>query len=93
MANKKITFLSIVGAAVYAVIVTTGLLVVGLTIYAALNDQNLADLYTRTFPSFRGGPVVTPVPRGALILFGIYAFAASQIAIVARRWIARRLSR
>jgi hypothetical protein len=77
--------LVIVAAIVFAVTIATGMLTVGFAAFAALNGQNLAELYLDTFPRMRGAGTPAHLSGIAYLIFFAYVIGAAQIAIICRR--------
>jgi len=76
---------AVAAAALLGVIIATGMLTIGLTIYAALQGASIGDWYAQTFPEFRGMPSPVPTPRFVYVLFFAYVIVAAQVALVVRR--------
>lgn len=83
------SFIVIVLAVSYAVIIATGILIVGLAVVASTKGYSLVQLYTETFSPFRGSGEI-PTPPIVYSIFFAYVIGAAQIAIICRRRIARR---
>ena len=80
----------VVFAAIYAVVIATGTLVLVLVVAAAVRGDRLIDLYANAFPHLRGSGGSTPAPLlGYAILFA-YVLFASIVATTCRRRLAKR---
>jgi hypothetical protein len=77
----------------FGVVVATGTLTIGMAVYAAVAGYTLGDLYTMTFPTYRGGSAAHQIPGAVYAIFVAYVIAAAQIAILCRRRIVARSAR
>jgi len=74
----------------YAIVLATGVLAIGVAVMAASKGYSLAELYTDTFPTFRGGAEPASMPAVVYLIFFGYVVGTAEIAILYRRRIARR---
>ena len=90
--TAHVSALAIVVAAGYAIIMATGVLVVGFAATAAAKGYTLGELYIETFPTFRGSPQPTVLTWHAYAVFFAYVVGAAELAIVHQRRIFKRWS-
>jgi hypothetical protein len=76
-----------------AVVFATGLLAITVALIATSQGTTIADLYSRTFPHYRGTVVPMDIPIAARVMFVLYVMGAAQMAIVFRRTLAARRRR
>lgn len=86
--TRRPFFAGIAIPVLFGVVVATGALTISVAIYAAATGSALGDLYNTTFPTFRGSPVTTEIPRAVYAIFIAYVVGAAEIAILCRRRIA-----
>jgi hypothetical protein len=90
--TAHISVLAIFVAASYAIIIATGVLVVGFAIAAAARGYSLGEFYFETFPTFRGGSHPNVLPWYAYAVFFAYVVGAAELAILHLRRIVKRWS-
>jgi hypothetical protein len=90
--TTPISVLAILAAASYAVIMATGVLVIGLAVAAAARGFTLGELYQETFPTFRGNARPIVLTWHVYAVFFMYVVGAAELAIVHQRRIAKRWS-
>jgi hypothetical protein len=90
--TAPISVLAILAAASYAIVMATGVLVIGIVVTAAARGYSLGELYTETFPTFRGAPHPSVLPRYAYAVFFAYVVGAAELAILQQRRIVKRWS-
>ena len=90
--TPPISVLAIFVAASYAIIMATGVLVVGLAVAAAAKGYSLGELYFETFPTFRGDSHPNVLPSYAYAVFFAYVVGAAELAILYQRRIVKRWS-
>ena len=79
-----------VAAAVYAVIVATGVFTIVVAVFASIKGYTILDLYAETFPRFRGDSDPVTIPTMVKLSFAVYVLAAAEIALFFRRRLAAR---
>lgn len=84
-----ISILAIFVAAGYAIVMATGVLVVGFAVAAAARGNSLGELYFDTFPTFRGAPHPSVFPWYAYAVFFAYVAGAAELAILQQRRIVK----
>jgi hypothetical protein len=89
--RQAVQAFSIVAAALYGVVLTTGVLTLLFILIAATRGMTAVDLYAQTFPRFRGAGEAQIPPIGYAI-FVLYIMISSGIAIFSRRRFARKWS-
>jgi len=95
MTHQKTTPISILAifvSASYAIIMATGVLVVGFAVTAAARGNSLGELYFETFPTFRGASHPSALPWYAYAVFFAYVVGAAELAILQQRRIVKRWS-
>lgn len=90
--TAPISILAIFIAAGYAIIMATGVLVVGVAVAAAAGGHSLGELYFETFTTFRGGSHPNVLPWYAYAVFFAYVVGAAELAILHQRRIVKRWS-
>lgn len=81
------SWIAIAAAAVLAVLIASGLLLVGVAFAAAMRHQTVFELYAGAFPRFRGGAEVAKIPPLAYVIFAGYILTTAELALICRRWI------
>lgn len=90
--TAPISVLAILAAASYAIIMATGVLVIGFTVVAAAKGYTLGELYIETFPTFRGSSHPNVLTWRAYAVFFAYVAGAAELAILHQRRIVKRWS-
>ena len=88
--TAPISVLAILTAASHAIVVATGVLVIGFVIAAAAKGYSLGELYFETFPTFRGSSHPNVITWRVYAVFFAYVIGAAELAIVYQQRIARR---
>jgi hypothetical protein len=91
--KRPASLLIIFLAAVYSLVIATGLLTLILLTAAALSGRSLGDFYAAAFPTFRGHGPTDDIPLLAYPLFVSYVVFTASVAVSCRRRIAERWRR
>jgi hypothetical protein len=88
-----LTATSIVASSMYATVVATGLLTIGLSVTAVIKGTSFVDYYQYVFPQFRGGATAVHIPAFGYVAFIVYIAIAASVAIHTRKRITQAWSR
>jgi hypothetical protein len=90
--TAQISTFAVAVAASHAIIMATGVLVVGFALAAAARGATLGELYIETFPTFRGSSQPNVLTWHSYAVFFAYVVGAAELAIVYQRRIVKRWS-
>jgi len=79
---------SILASAIYAVVLSTGLLTITLCIVSALHRTSFVEYYEDIFPRYRGGISPIHMPSWGYAAYVAYIVVATTIALQTRKRIA-----
>jgi len=83
--SRWVQGIGMIAAALYGIVVVTGVATVLFIVIATWNGTNAVDLYAEIFPRFRGNADHSQMSGFAYAVFAVYIAAASYVAILSRR--------
>jgi len=82
---KPISVVSTAISVAYAVVMSTGLLMIVLSLIAFVNGTSFVEYYQSVFPRFRGGAAQVHIPLFGYVAFVMYIIVAASVAVHARK--------